>query len=494
MTSTGSITAPPAGGAGQLPDEATCYRALSGRDPRFDGWIYVGVTSTGIYCRPSCPARTPKPGNCRWFAAAGAAQQAGFRACRRCHPDAVPGSPAWNLRNDVAGRAMRLIADGTVDREGVAGLASRLGYSERQLQRVLIAETGAPPLVLARAQRAHAARLLIENSALPMTDIAFAAGFSSVRQFNETVREVFSLTPTQLRTARKGVAPGPGILRLRLPVRQPFAGRALLEFFGRRTVAGLEASRFTDETVSFARSVRLPAGAATFTLHYDGESLQAQARLQELSDLGPLVARLRRMCDLDADPEAVDRSLARHRGLAAMVRARPGLRIPGTPAADELVIRALLGQQISLQGGTTATSRLVAEYGEPLPDNLVDGSVTMLFPSAERLAAADPEALAMPRARGRALVGLASALATGALDLSPGSDSRQVCRQLLSLRGIGPWTTGYTALRGLGDPDVLLSSDLIIARQLQRHDLTDDTSYLAPWRSYATVHLWNGAC
>ncbi|MGY4720008.1 AlkA N-terminal domain-containing protein [Naumannella huperziae] len=481
---------------GALPDADTCYRAVSGRDPRFDGWIYVGVTSTGIYCRPSCPALTPRRENCRWFAAAGAAQQAGFRACRRCHPDAVPGSPEWNLRGDVAARAMRLIADGVVDREGVSGLARRLGYSERQLHRMLVAETGASPVALARAQRAHAARLLIENTTLTMADIAFAAGFSSIRQFNDTIGEVFGATPTRLRAARRTPAAGSaGTLRLRLPVREPFDGAALLRFLGTRTVAGTESAQLADGPLRFARSVRLPHGPGVFELVVTPGAtspLEAIVGLAELRDLGPLVARLRRMCDLDADPVAIDGVLGAHPAFAPLVAAHPGLRIPGGPDPDELAVRALLGQQISLLGGVRAAERLVAEHGEDLPPELVRGAVTRLFPSMATLAAANPDAFAMPRSRGRALVGLAATLAAGEIDLGPAADRPAAYRALTALRGIGPWTAGYLMIRALGDPDVLLDSDLIIRRELDRRGVTD-TDRLAPWRTYASLHLWNGA-
>ncbi|HEY9294284.1 MAG TPA: AlkA N-terminal domain-containing protein [Microlunatus sp.] len=502
-----------------IPEDEICYRAVAGRDPRFDGWIYVGVTSTGIYCRPSCPAKTPQPANCRFFAAAGAAQQAGFRACRRCRPDVVPGSPLWNPRADVVARAMRLIADGMVDRDGVSGLAAAVGYSERQLNRLLIAEVGAGPLAIARAQRAQTARMLIENTDLRMADVAFAAGFASVRQFNDTVLQVYGRPPSALRrtpsTGRSSASVRPPLINLRLPVRRPFAAAVLFDFLALRAIRGVELDEDDGRIRRFTRSCTLPHGAGIVSLIMDERAgtLTAALRLDDLRDLAAAVSKIRRLLDLDADPEAVDSTLGRDPQLGPAVAALPGVRVPGVMSGDELAFRALIGQQISVAGAATTAASIVRQYGVRLPtqetleadqhvdepvdhDHAVDHAgadlrLTHLFPTAAALAAADPETLPMPRSRGRALVGMATALAEGRIDLSAGADRIETRSRLLELPGIGPWTAGYIAMRGLGDPDVLLTEDLVIRRELGRRGLdVGGHPEWAPWRSYATMRLW----
>lgn len=490
-----------------LPQTDVCYRAVSGKDPRYDGWIYVGVTSTGIYCRPSCPARTPKPENCRFFAAPGAAQSAGFRACRRCRPDTVPGSPQWNPRADVVARAMRLIADGLVDRAGVSGLAAAVGYSERQLNRLLVSEVGAGPLAIARAQRAQTARMLIENTDLRLADIAFAAGFSSVRQFNDTLREVYGRAPSAIRTkpTRDQRLAGPTMITLKLPVRRPFAAEPLFDFLAARAIAGIENGRRTGNRMTFVRSCSLPHGAGLFELimtDADGP-LTAELRLDDLRDLASAVTRIRRLLDLDADPAAIDSALADDPALAQLIMDRPGVRVPGVVDAHELAFRALIGQQVSVAGAATTAARIVRQYGRPLgtgdhddqpaDDHDPTDRPRYLFPTAEALAGADPETLPMPRSRGRALVAMASALAGGRIDLSPGADRSEARARLLELPGVGPWTAGYIAMRGLADPDILLAEDLIIRRELQRRGLGADGIRWAPWRSYATMRLWQAS-
>lgn len=481
-----------------LPHSDVCYRAVSGKDPRYDGWIYVGVTSTGIYCRPSCPARTPKLENCRFFAAPGAAQSAGFRACRRCRPDTVPGSPQWNPRADVVARAMRLIADGLVDREGVSGLAAALGYSERQLNRLLVTEVGAGPLAIARAQRAQTARMLIENTDLRLADIAFAAGFSSVRQFNDTVREVYGRAPSQIRTkpARDQSSSGPTMITLKLPVRRPFAAEPLFDFLTTRAIAGVETGSRSGTRMTFLRSCSLAHGAGVFELimtDADGP-LTARLRLDDLRDLASAVTRMRRLLDLDADPVAIDSVLASDPALAELIMDRPGVRVPGVVESNELAFRALIGQQVSVAGAATTAARIVRQYGRGLNgDHEQDDRPSYLFPTAQALAEADPETLPMPRSRGRALVGMAAALAEHRIDLSPGADRTEARAKLLELPGIGPWTAGYIAMRGLADPDILLSEDLVIRRELQRRTLGPDGTRWAPWRSYATMRLWQAS-
>lgn len=480
-------------GVGVIFDSERFWQVLELGDPRFDGWVFCGVKTTGVYCRPSCPARTPKRENVRFFATAAAAQAAGFRACKRCRPDAAPGSPDWDLRADLVGRAMRLIADGVVDREGVGGLAGRLGYSERHVHRQLVATVGAGPLALARAQRAQNARLLLETTDVSITAVAFAAGFQSVRQFNATVREVFAMTPGELRAraTRMERTDGGGELSLRLPYRAPFDADGLLAFLQLRAVPGLEEVR----AGAYRRSLRLPHGGGTVELRPLDGHVGARFRLDDLRDLAAAMQRSRALLDLDSDPHSVVEVLGAAPRLGALVRATPGRRVAGHVDPHELAIRAVLGQQVSLRGARTLAARLLERCGEPLRRPL--GTVTHAFPTAQALAHADPEQLAMPRARRRALLSLAGALAGGELALDAGADRAHARLRLLALPGIGPWTSEYIAMRALRDPDAFPASDLGVRHALERlgHDgRPAAAARLAeswrPYRSYAVAHLW----
>jgi AraC family transcriptional regulator of adaptative response / DNA-3-methyladenine glycosylase II len=477
-------------------DHETCYRAVSSRDARFDGWFVTAVTTTGIYCRPSCPATTPRRRNVTFHPTAAAAQLAGFRACRRCRPDASPGSPEWNVRSDTVARAMRLVADGTVDRDGVTGLAARVGYSERQLHRLLTEEVGAGAQSLARAQRAHTARVLIETTAMAFSEVAFAAGFASIRQFNDTVRAVFAATPRDLRTAaarRPGAgSPAPGSLSLRLPVRPPFDGPGLMRLLASKAVAGVEDA----DGSGYRRALQLPRGEATISLRPAADHVACELRLADPRDVVPAVARARRLLDLDADAAAVDKVLGADPLLAPLVAAWPGMRVVGAVDGFEMAVKAVVGQQVSVAGARTVTARLVAAYGKPV--TAPDGAVTHQFPTAEALAAADPTTLPMPRSRGRTLVALSAAVAEDALDLDAGADRDATTAALLALPGIGPWTADYVRMRALGDPDVLLTTDLGVRRGLERLGSAGDPRSAAatgehwrPWRSYALMHLWH---
>ena len=471
-------------------DSDRLWRAIEATDPRFDGWIFCGVKSTGIYCRPSCPARTPKRENVRFFASAAAAQSAGFRACKRCRPDATPGSPEWDLRADLVGRAMRLIADGVVDREGVGALASRLGYSERHVHRQLVAVVGAGPLALARAQRAQTARILLETTTLPITAVAFAAGFQSVRQFNATIQEVFAMTPSALRAqARRGtLGEDSGALSLRLPYRSPLDAEGLIAFLGLRAVAGVEEVH----EGAYRRSLRLPHGTGAVELRPADGYVHARYWLADLRDLGAAMQRSRALLDLDSDPQSVIDVLGSERLLGPLLRKAPGRRVPGAVDGHELAVRAVLGQQVSLRGAATLASRLVMSHGEQLERPL--GTVTHVFPCAQALAATDLAAVAMPAARRRALHDLVSALARQELVIDTGADRVEARRQLLALPGIGAWTAEYIAMRALRDPDAFPASDLGIRHALEQLGQSASAATLAeawrPYRAYAVQHLW----
>ena len=468
-----------------IPDDDTCYRAVQSHDPRFDGWFFTAVRTTGIYCRPSCPAITPQRRNVTFYPSAAAAQRAGYRACKRCRPDASPGSPEWNVRGDLAGRALRLIGDGVIDRVGVPGLAERLGYSERQLHRTLVAEVGAGPIALARAQRAQTARVLLETTDLAVTDVAFAAGFASVRQFNDTMRGVFATTPTELRARRRpGSSPEAGVIALRLPYREPMQLGSLLDFLGAHAVPGLESY----EKGIFTRVMHAPSGPALVSLAAGDTAVQCQVRLRDTRDLVAVVARVRRLLDLDADPVAVDAVLGEDPALAPLVTKRSGLRSPGTVDGFETAVRTIVGQQVSVKGARTVLRRILERYGRPA----FEGEPWLLFPTADELAAADPAELPLPKARSRSIAALAAAYADGSLLLDPGADRDDVRAALLELPGVGPWTADYLLMRAIAHPDVLLNSDLIVRRSADDLgvDLSDNRPAWSPWRSYATYHLW----
>lgn len=449
-------------------DTERCVRAVQSKDARFDGWFFTAVLTTRIYCRPSCPAVPPKVENMTFLPSAAACQQAGFRACKRCRPDTSPGSPEWNARADAVARAMRLIQDGVVDREGVPGLATRLGYSTRQVERQLNAELGAGPLALARAQRAQTARLLIETSELPMGDVAFASGFSSIRTFNDTVREVFALSPSELReravkAGRSRNAPPqiPGTISLRLPFRAPLNPDNLFGHLAATAVPGVEEWR----DGAYRRTLRLPYGTGVVALTPQPDHIGCRLALTDLRDLTIAISRCRWMLDLDADPEAVDEQLRSDPLLAPLVDKAPGRRVPRTVDAPEFAVRAVLGQQVSTAAARTHAARLVTAHGEPIEDPL--GGLTHLFPSPQALAGLDPEALALPRSRRATLTTLVSALADDSLALGFDSDWEAARAQLTALPGFGPWTTEVIAMRALGDPDAFLPSDLGIRRAAQ---------------------------
>jgi len=470
-------------------DHDRCYRAVASRDARFDGVFYTAVRTTGIYCRPSCPAVTPRPQNVTFHRSAASAEDAGYRACRRCRPDTTPGSPEWNVRADAVGRAVRLIGDGVVERDGIDGLAGRLGYSTRHLNRMVTAELGAGPLSLARSRRAQAARLLIETTDLSMADIAFAAGFSSIRQFNASVREAFALSPTQMR-GRRGGTPS-GRIEVSLAVRQPFHADGLVEFLGARAVDGVE--RVDGRT--YARVVDLPHGPGVVELTLHDDHVDCVLDLTDLRDTAVAVERSRRTLDLDADPVAIDAALSADPLLADLVAAAPGLRLPGQFDGFEVVVRAIVGQQVSVAGARTVLGRMSQTHGAAVDFDLATRhGLTTTFARAESLAEAADDSLPMPRARARAVIGAAGAVARGDLALDVGADRDEVRAALLALPGIGPWTADYIVMRALRDPDVLLATDLIIKRRLQHHGVDAGRSITwAPWRSYAALHLWRAS-
>lgn len=481
-------------------DDDLAYRAAASKDSRFDGQFILAVKTTGIYCRPACPARVPLRRNVNFYPTAAAAQAAGFRACRRCQPDAAPGSPDWNLRADTVGAAMRLINDGVVDREGVPGLAGRLGYTPRHLNRMLTAELGASPLALARARRAHTARVLLVSTELPMADIAFAAGFSSIRQFNDTIGEVFATTPSTLRDQKKQLPASPGSISLRLAVRAPFDSLGLIAFFAQRSIAGVEHL----DGLRYSRTLLLPHGPAVVELDLPAPGaapvVLANLRLSHPADLAPAVSRCRRLLDADADPIGIDTVLAADPALADSVARTPGIRLPGTVDGTETLVRAVLGQQVSVAAARTAARRLTETVGRPLELEGAPAELTHLFPEPAALAELTVEQIGGPRRRAATLLAAVRDIADGSLVIDPGRISSELQAELCARDGFGPWTSGYLAMRVVGDSDVLMTGDLVLRNGAGALGLPTDPKALTshaerwrPFRAYAGMHLWRNA-
>lgn len=499
-------------------DFDACYRAASGRDARWDGRVYLGVTSTGIYCRPSCPARKPLPENCRFFPSAAACVAAGFRACKRCRPDAVPGTRDWDARGDLVARAVRRIREGAIDTVGVTGLARELAVSERHLRRVLVDEIGAGPLQLARTRRAHAARALIDQTDLSLTDIAFAAGFGSVRQFGDVMREEFGIAPSQLsrRALRSATSPGAEpmsderpTLALQLRTRAPFEPGALHASLVAHAIPGRDR---IDPDGSTEHALDVPGGTAVAHVHWPlvANGVESPAvepgragtvaipvtlTLPRLVDVMPAIAIVRRMLDLDADPGQIAEAFAAEPRLAPLVAARPGLRLPAARSPHETALGTVLGQQISLAAARTVQGRLAARFATPLTGTAAapgfHGALDIAAIAAES-AESLRSTLGLTNRRAETLRALATAI-VGGLDLGAGADREAARRELAALPGIGPWTVEIISMRALGDPDAYPAGDLILRRALGDPTPREAERIAEPWRpyrGYATQHLW----
>jgi AraC family transcriptional regulator, regulatory protein of adaptative response / DNA-3-methyladenine glycosylase II len=474
-------------------DPDACWDAFAARDARFDGRFVAAVTTTRIYCRPGCPARLPLRGHVRFYPHAAAAHAAGFRPCRRCRPDAAPGTPAGSGASATVARALRLIADGALDRDGLEALAARLGHGARHLTRLFQAHLGTTPGAVARLRRVHFARQLVVETALPLAEVAFAAGFGSVRQFNQAFRAALEATPGELRRARGAPPGGADAAALELRYRPPLDWDALLAFLAARAIPGVEAVsdgvyRRTHGVAGGAALVRVSAVAGAPRVRLEVSPPSAVALLD-------LAARTRRLLDLDADPAAVAAALGGDPVLGPSARARPGLRVPGAWDGFEVAVRALLGQQVSVKAATTLAGRLVAACGIRLPAP-VDG-LTHLFPSPDAVAAVDPARLGLPRARAEALRGLARAVARGEVDLRPGASLDATVAALRTLPGVGPWTAQYLAMRAAGEPDAFPAGDLGIRKALgargepvAEREAERRSAAWRPWRAYAAMHLW----
>jgi AraC family transcriptional regulator of adaptative response / DNA-3-methyladenine glycosylase II len=472
-------------------DFEACWRASESRDPRFDGRFFMGVVTTGVYCRPICPAPPPKRENVVFHPTAAAAEAAGLRPCRRCRPETAPGTPEWLGGSAVVGRGLRLIGDGYLDRHSVAELAHELCVGERQLRRLFVTHLGASPLAVARNRRLQLARLLIDQTDLSMIEVAAGAGFASLRRFNEAVRRAHGRAPRELRrSARRHHATG---LELRLPYRPPLAWEPLLGFLAARAIPGVE------QVCGgvYRRTVRWGGSLGVVELEPVPAAAQVvlRPRLAAVDGLAGLVEQARHAFDLAADPLQIEAALSADTWLGAAVARVPGLRVPGTFDPFELAVRAVLGQQISVQAARTLAGRLVRRYGESLPEP--DGGLAFLFPEPGALASAAIETIGVPSARAETIRLLARAVADDGLQLAPTSAPEELRERLGRIRGVGPWTIEYVAMRALRDPDAFPASDLGLRHALSPNgrpaaaaEVAERGAAWRPWRAYAAVHLW----
>ncbi|HYQ81465.1 MAG TPA: AlkA N-terminal domain-containing protein [Anaeromyxobacteraceae bacterium] len=470
-------------------DRDACYRALRTRDARFDGRFYTAVLSTGIFCRPVCPARTPRPEHCVFFPSAAAAHAAGFRPCLRCRPELAPGVAGWRGTANTVSRALALIAEGAWGEEQDAeGLAERLGVGGRHLRRLFARHVGAPPVAVAQAQRVLFAKRLLGETALPMAEVAAAAGFGSVRRFNHVMRRTFQRPPRALRRGGRSDPPD-GPVSLRLPHTAPYRWESLLAFLGARAIPGVEEVSGGEYRRTLA--VDGAAGSVAVRPVPGASELLATIRLSRVAALPAVVGRLRRLLDLDADAQAIDSHLAGDSLLAPLVAARPGLRVPGAWDPFELAVRAILGQQVSVAAARTLAGRIAAACGERVPGG------GLAFPGPERLAGARLERIGLTRARAAAIRSLARAAAGDPSLLEGRGDLDQAVARLMELPGIGRWTAHYVAMRALREPDAFPEADLGLLRSAARRGLRVSPAGLArraeawrPWRAYAAMHLW----
>jgi AraC family transcriptional regulator of adaptative response / DNA-3-methyladenine glycosylase II len=479
-------------------DDDACYRALTTRDARFDGRLFVGVKTTGIYCRPICPARTPKRENVRFFPSAAAAQSAGFRPCLRCRPETSPDLAAWRGASNTVARALSLIEEGALDDADVEALADRLGVGERQLRRLFRKHLGASPIAVAQTRRVLLAKQLIHETRLPMAEVAMASGFGSVRRFNETFQQLYDRPPASLRRLGgpdRTASDGEAVL-LTLPYEPPYDWETMLAFLRLRAIPGVERVG----RIRYERTLAIGGQIGVIRVEPAARSrLAVSVRFPRITALPTIIARVRRVFDLAADPVAIAEHLGADPALASLVAARPGLRVPGAWDGFELAIRAILGQQITVAAARGLAGKLVAAHGEPVPAVLAAEGLTHVFPTPQRLAGVDFTALGMPRARAAALAAMTDAVVADPLIFGPRRSLEEAIDALKALPGIGEWTAQYIAMRELREPDAFPAADIGLMRALADEagrrpspaELLARAEAWRPWRAYAALHLWS---
>jgi AraC family transcriptional regulator of adaptative response / DNA-3-methyladenine glycosylase II len=467
-------------------DRKVCDRARRSRDPRFDGKFFIAVTSTKIYCRPICPARSPKDENIRYYPTAAAAQAAGFRPCLRCRPEASPGTPAWAGTSSVVSRALRLIGDGALDRESVAALSDRLGVTDRHLRRLFVQHLGATPVEVALTRRVHFAKKLIDETRLPMAQVAFAAGFGSLRRFNGEIRTIYSRTPTQLRRLARGRAPESDRYQFRLAFRPPYDWDAVIGFWSARATPGVEHVGGD----RYERTITLNGKSGSLAVTRSGdEALLLEVSVDDPRALLTIVERVRRMFDIGADPSVLGSEFSRDPLLRQALASHPGIRTPGAWDPFELSVRAILGQQVSVAAATTIAGRVAARWGTPIESGQV---LNRLFPTPDQLAGAPLEEAGIISARASTLRALACAVRDGQVRF----DGVSTVESLRAIPGIGDWTAQYIAMRALNEPDAFPSGDLVLrkmAGDCSARELERLAERWRPWRAYAVMLLWQAA-
>ncbi len=487
----------------ELPERETCYRALQSRDPRFDGLLFVAVSSTGIYCRPVCPARTPNFGNCRFFGSAAAAQEAGFRPCLRCRPETAPDLASWRGTSNTVSRALALIADGALNgnEANVEALAERLGIGERHLRRLFVQHLGASPIAVAQTRRVLFAKQLIHETQLPMNEVALAAGFGSIRRFNETFHQLFHRPPSALRrkASSNTASPEAGVTLL-LRYRPPYDWNAMLEFLRARAIAGLEVV----EKETYLRTIVMDecTGSIQITHKPDRQSLCVTIYFPRVQSLPAIISRVRRLFDLGADIETIASHLSLDPLLAPYIAQRPGLRAPGGWDGFELAVRAILGQQVSIAAARRLAEQLVSRYGERLRSDFAgDSRLTHVFPEARRLASVASIQVGMPAARRTALKEMAEAAVGDPHLFRSWGTMEEAVLKLRKIRGVGEWTAQYIALRALRETDAFPAADVGLLHGAEVVDgerptvpqLLMRSETWRPWRAYAAQHLWAAA-
>lgn len=481
-------------------DKDVCYRALLTRDARFDGKFFVAVKTTGVYCRPICPAQTPKRLHIEFMPSAAAAQEAGFRPCLRCRPETTPDLAAWHGTSATVSRAMALIEAGALNDGNVEDLAYRLGLGERQLRRLFQHHIGASPRAVAQTRRVLLAKQLISDTDLTLVQVAYAAGFGSVRRFNDTFRKLYGRPPGTLRRAGSSAGVATSVITITLSYKPPYDWRAMLDFLAARAIPRVE---YVDQG-SYARTISLDGARGTIHVRRGAsagaaECLVATIRFPVISALPIIIGRIRKIFDLSADPAAIDAHLSGDAVLAQLVERRPGLRVPGAWDGFELAVRAILGQQVSVSAATKLAGKLVGAYGTPFrtPDDAGTECPSYVFPAPWQLASGDlAKAIGMPRARAEAISSLARALQETPNLLNPGQNTDDTMLQLIAIPGIGEWTAQYIAMRALSDPDAFPAADVGLLRAFSPEKRAASSELLAraeawrPWRAYGALHLW----